>query len=160
MTPGTQYGLDECKHNFHTKCIMNWFRGGNHICPYCGDVGLNKEIYENGVNKYTPSIWFNDEVAYHKYYSLKKLINRKQFPDDLRDKYGKVQKLRNEYRVLVKDNDRISRSSTPIIYKNMLKKKTTNIKKIWRLRTRIKKLLEEIHHVPVVPLVIPVRKYF
>lgn len=27
--------LDDCKHEYHTKCIMEWFRKGNKTCPLC-----------------------------------------------------------------------------------------------------------------------------
>ncbi len=33
----------ECKHSFHTKCIVNWFRNGNKECPLCRDKGDDKK---------------------------------------------------------------------------------------------------------------------
>jgi len=35
------YVLPECDHNFHTSCIVSWFRTGDGKCPYCRDAGLN-----------------------------------------------------------------------------------------------------------------------
>lgn len=28
-----------CSHEFHTTCIIEWFRRGNKTCPYCKDTG-------------------------------------------------------------------------------------------------------------------------
>ena len=29
------FTLDDCKHIFHIKCIMKWFRDGHKTCPNC-----------------------------------------------------------------------------------------------------------------------------
>ena len=35
------YSLPECDHNFHTDCIVTWFRVGNDKCPLCSNTGIN-----------------------------------------------------------------------------------------------------------------------
>ena len=29
------YEIPECKHKYHTNCIIDWFRLGKSRCPYC-----------------------------------------------------------------------------------------------------------------------------
>ena len=36
-----EYILPECKHKFHTNCIMTWFRMGHNKCPLCNNPGVN-----------------------------------------------------------------------------------------------------------------------
>lgn len=36
-----QYIIPECKHKFHTNCIMTWFRMGHNKCPLCNNPGIN-----------------------------------------------------------------------------------------------------------------------
>ena len=33
--------LKECKHTYHTDCIIAWFRTRNNRCPLCGNSGIN-----------------------------------------------------------------------------------------------------------------------
>ena len=37
------YTLPECKHKYHTKCIIEWFKRGDNRCPYCQNRGINNE---------------------------------------------------------------------------------------------------------------------
>ena len=46
------YSLPECKHAFHTQCIVTWFRhrpssenqdGPDGKCPCCGNRGINNK---------------------------------------------------------------------------------------------------------------------
>ena len=38
------YNLPECCHNFHTNCIMTWFRAGHDRCPLCNNKGINATL--------------------------------------------------------------------------------------------------------------------
>lgn len=37
-TEATQPVTLSCKHNFHEKCINQWFKTGNDTCPYCRET--------------------------------------------------------------------------------------------------------------------------
>jgi len=38
---GNTYELPECKHSYHTDCIIEWFSNGSNKCPYCSNKGIN-----------------------------------------------------------------------------------------------------------------------
>ncbi len=40
------YTLPECKHTYHTFCLVSWFRNGDNRCPYCGNKGINNKSNE------------------------------------------------------------------------------------------------------------------
>ena len=45
------YTLPECSHNYHTNCIMNWFRSNHSNCPLCNNLGINyRQAYQTSNN--------------------------------------------------------------------------------------------------------------
>ena len=49
------YKLPECNHEFHTHCIVTWFRHNNYTdnqqdgrCPCCGNAGINNNNNRQG----------------------------------------------------------------------------------------------------------------
>ena len=40
-----QYTIPDCKHTFHTNCIVHWFRNGYSHCPLCNHCGLGTRKY-------------------------------------------------------------------------------------------------------------------
>ena len=55
------YKLPECNHEFHTHCIVTWFRHYNFLesnsdgrCPCCGNTGIN--------NLSTNKKWYNRSI--------------------------------------------------------------------------------------------------
>ena len=43
------YTLPECKHTYHTSCLVTWFRNGDNRCPYCGNKGINNKCNEHNI---------------------------------------------------------------------------------------------------------------
>lgn len=41
---GTMHTLDGCSHNFHARCIVEWFRHGHSSCPMCRSESNAMEI--------------------------------------------------------------------------------------------------------------------
>jgi len=54
-----KYEIPECKHYFHTSCVIEWYRTGNIRCPYCNS---------------TPSILDEDHMSY---YGSRRLVANK-----------------------------------------------------------------------------------
>ncbi len=50
------YEIPECKHQYHTNCIIDWFRLGKSRCPYCNtNFSLLESIgVSNNNNAYYP----------------------------------------------------------------------------------------------------------
>ena len=46
------YTLPECKHTYHTSCLVNWFRNGDNRCPYCGNKGINNNSNNDNYSSY------------------------------------------------------------------------------------------------------------
>lgn len=49
------YTLPECKHTYHTNCLVSWFRNGDSRCPYCGNKGLNSHASKNDLPRFRKS---------------------------------------------------------------------------------------------------------
>ena len=85
------YNLPECCHNFHTNCIMTWFRAGHNRCPLCNNKGINATRAQ-----------INEEVNHshwstrNKYLKLYTIVSRKCRRKDAPEKMKKeVEKVRN-----------------------------------------------------------------
>ena len=39
MITKKNYCIIECAHEFHSSCLINWFRAGNKTCPICRSEG-------------------------------------------------------------------------------------------------------------------------
>ena len=77
------YTLPECNHNFHTNCIIHWFRAGKNNCPLCMNQGINyqqAEQYINEANYVSRKIWenyYSKAVIYSKRKDADKEISKK-----------------------------------------------------------------------------------
>ena len=53
LTSQQCYTLPECKHTYHTACLISWFRNGDNRCPYCGNKGINNKCQHNNIINYS-----------------------------------------------------------------------------------------------------------
>ena len=66
-----EYNLPECNHNFHTNCIITWFRAGHNCCPLCRNNGIN-----GGNNSSNTSLnHINSELTQYSWIYRRKLLN-------------------------------------------------------------------------------------
>ena len=101
------YELNECKHKFHSKCLITYLRTGNRTCPLCRGnanevIYMNPYInYGNNSNSISAVIKYSKEKNANK--KIKKIVERYQ---NLKKKHKESKKnlsdfrkeLKNEYR--------------------------------------------------------------
>ena len=84
------YKLPECSHNYHTNCIMTWFRLGHTSCPLCNNKGINV-TYSNAVEHVTINSNHNSALQYEIMYAgVYKLSKQKDAPLQLKKDVRKV----------------------------------------------------------------------
>jgi hypothetical protein len=127
-TSESTYVIEECKHKFHTNCLIKWFRTDNNSCPTCRNI--NNSTYCESKNKF--KLICN--------YSRRK--NANTYVVNLMKKYKKQQEL-------VKKHDSE--------FKNFKKEHRGLIKKYIILRSKTRKqnwklyqIKNELTHIPII----------
>ena len=95
------YTLEACNHQFHTKCIINWFRNSS-SCPCC-----RNNTYEaaNNIPGY---------ILRERYKELRKISRKSNAPNELKNLVDRLKNIEikhkeknNEYREFRKENKEI-----------------------------------------------------
>ena len=125
------YTIEECKHKFHTNCLLQWFRTNNNSCPTCRNINNNPTYFER---KHKFKLISN--------YSRRK--NANTYVVSIMKKYKKQQEL-------VKKHN--------LEFKNFKKEHKDIIKKYIQLRANTRKvhwklnqIKREITDIPIIPL--------
>ena len=143
-----QYIIPECKHKFHTNCIMTWFRMGHNKCPLCNDKGVNQDIGQthltlglinNNVDEYS---WlYKRRVLQENYKKMRRLSKRKTASKHLKKS---VKKLENQEKRLknLSDEQKAFMNSKPnnLTVKEIMKKNKSFVGKMWKTRRNISNL--------------------
>ncbi len=83
------YELPECKHYFHTNCILTWFRAGHNRCPLCNNEGINNKnmsinLINNTLNNYS---WqYKSKLLNDNYIKMRNISRKKNAPKGLKKK--------------------------------------------------------------------------
>lgn len=138
------YEIPECKHVFHTHCIITWLRTGNHKCPYCNSIS---DIYKkNDDNYYNISLKIKDN-----YIHIYNYCKRKNANITIKKKVKKITDLNIKLKDLKKCKSLIDKKGEYYIIKKELSKLSN---KIWSLKQRIwnfkKELVETVNIIPFI----------
>jgi len=127
--------LSSCKHNFHTKCIIQWFRSGSPRCPLCNDTPTQ---IPRGLGE--------------RYKLVRAYARRKNAPKTLK-KY--VEKLRKTEKAMVDTRKKIRELYKESgVFLGLLKKKRKLRTRLRVLRCRERRFRRLLGSIDIVPLYI------
>lgn len=124
LTKGSVFKLKECGHEFHTECIINWFRSSS-SCPTCrGEQSQEYQKIGFTIKERLPII--------------KKIAKRKNAPKDLKKLIENLNKASKKNKLLKKELIKYKLENKNIIkegrlIRNNLYNTNTEIGKIERL---------------------------
>ena len=149
------YCIIDCKHEFHSKSLINWFRSGKNTCPMCRNTG---ESY----SKYTTSdTLFKMKIKYatknmNASKEFKKIVNNYlKTKEKVKDLEKEKKEVTKEMKELKKEEDNLSyREFTEYRTKLYVKLKdfSTKIRKYNRKKYDLEKAIEIIPIKPVILL--------
>lgn len=150
------FTLKECKHKYHTNCIISWFRNGDSRCPLCGDKGIG---YINNKENYRYLSMRNQQMLIDiRYYINRKSNLKNELCIKLRKKYEKLNELEEQLQTTKSEyNNYIRNLKNKLInYNEANNQINTFINKIKKTKWLIitKKLII-INNSYIIPLIIP-----
>jgi hypothetical protein len=142
------YTIPECKHKFHTNCIMTWFRMGHSKCPLCNDKGINQDITQsnltfslihNNIDEYS---WiYKRRVLQENYKKMRRLSKRETASKHLKKS---VKKLENQEKKLknlsIEQKNFLISKQENLTVKEIIKKNKQYRDKMWKTRRNISNL--------------------
>ena len=157
------YTLPECRHRYHTNCLISWFRSGDRRCPYCGNKGINNKNDVTPTNRSRLN-FFNYEYESQYFSDIKKYIYLKKNDEDktciaMRKKFDKIKLLEEVYKNTCANYKEYTQSlkQNPILYCEAKKQIQTHRNNRWKLgrQLRVEKC-KIVHNSYIIPLLIPI----
>ena len=151
-TPNNEKYTLECKHKYHTACIVTWFRSGNDNCPYCGDKGVNQNKNIKKQNYYWKG---NKDETYS---AIIHFSRRKDAPPKLINMIKKLKSMEENLKnIKTEQSEFLNKNieSSKLTVTDVLKIQSDYKNKIWKKYREITKYKREITNYPIIPLTIP-----
>lgn len=126
----------ECGHEFHTNCIIKWFRSSRGQCPCCLDNPF-QNVHLKNIN--IIGSW-NRLYITERCSALRKYSKKKDSPEKLKKKFDNLKNKEEELKDIRKEKSEIIKSNE---YRDLIKKKRSLDTKIYNkektiLRTKAK----------------------
>ena len=159
------YALPECKHTYHTHCIVTWFRhrppegrlgsSSDGKCPYCGNRGIN-HIEDSEQDIY---LRFRSLTSYQRenIKFIRKYSRTADAPKQLTSLFEKVKTQEKSLRDCQCEQTELKKSlKTELVNFIETKKKLTALRQAqWRKKLALRKTQRAIAQFPVIPIIIP-----
>ena len=156
------YELPECKHIFHTNCIVTWFRNQNTACPLCANPGINNKNDKLSRRHYGYfGGWSSAQrmMETSRYKTVTKIINKKDCPKDLTKLYTNLMKNIDEFKTIKKNYQKFKTTTkNELSYESAIKQTEQQLRKIRTMGLKISKQVQQVVEYPIVPLIIPIRQ--
>ena len=114
----------ECGHNFHTECILKWFRNSHNNCPCCLNIPKHRR------QPTPPSFYgmWGKSFINERCKRLKKHTKKEVCPEKLKKKVDRLKIKEEEYKHLLTERNNIKKDET---YKKINKRFGDINKKIY-----------------------------
>jgi len=160
------YCLKDCRHHFHTDCIISWFRTRNNRCPLCGNSGINhsEDVFGHfGTSvEVAPtnsivrrSCYMNDQHK-ERYEMLISFSKKNDAPIILKKHVEKINKAKEKWKQHKRDIKEYKNKIHNNISIKEIQKKETQLRNLCfnSYRTYNTKKVSLIN-LPIIPLIIP-----
>ena len=138
--------LENCNHTFHSACLIHNLQYGNLSCPMCRNISIGNDDRANYYRGYQKNLKI--------YLDYSKRKNADKRVVKMVEKYKKINK---EHRDAKKKSVEFRKFFNN---KHKIDIKTRNklSSDVWRIRKKLRKISEQIMTVPILPIIIPVKK--
>ena len=172
------YTLPECKHKYHTKCIIEWFKRGDNRCPYCQNRGINNQgeklnynLMNTGMKIYFYPSWRNkkwyDEDSKIRYQTgvkklnkIKKYVNNNNnnnnIPNWIKRELNLLSKEEKEYKNLLKELKEFKKTINSLPYEEACLKRRDITNKTFKKQKNICNIKNNIISFPYYSIIIPI----
>lgn len=148
------YKLTECNHDFHTDCIVNWFRNESTTCISCYST-INQPNFTLG-HDLNPA---NSQVNYDQYgqpyitfqpqpqipfAQVSRQARKKDAPDSLKKMYKQYQQVRLKYATANKAYSDYRKTDDYPIYRTLRKEFRKISFKALRLKWKLKRIKQKL----------------
>jgi len=140
---GAFHKLPECNHEFHTECVMQWFRSGHESCPLCRGRGVNGQSATRDYYRWDAS---SDRLG-----MMRRMARKRNAPPVLRRAWNKLRDLERENREINREYGKVQKRLRRIpTYKRFQQLR----RRRWKMLDRIRQSKNRLTYMNIEPLIV------